>query len=51
MANTLRPYLTCVRSTLEAACCLQNFPCQQVERHNKPEVEYKYVTSRHVTSR
>ncbi|KAL6011287.1 Actin-related protein 2/3 complex subunit 4 [Asimina triloba] len=57
-ANTLRPYLTCIRNTLEAAMCLQkfkglllgafiklqdagmkNFPCQEVERHNKPEVE------------
>jgi len=23
---------------------LQNFPCQEVERHNKPEVELKYVS-------
>ncbi|KAK8933953.1 Actin-related protein 2/3 complex subunit 4 [Platanthera zijinensis] len=38
-ANTLRLYLTCIRHTLEAAMCLQNFPCQEVERHNKPEVE------------
>ncbi|KAK2993291.1 hypothetical protein RJ640_022130 [Escallonia rubra] len=44
-ANTLRLYLTCIRNTLEAAMCLQNFPCQEVERHNKPEVELKYVTS------
>lgn len=41
MANTLRPYLTCIRNTLNAAMCLQNFPCQEVERHNKPEVELK----------
>ncbi|KAL8484617.1 hypothetical protein ACS0TY_027059 [Phlomoides rotata] len=41
MANSLRLYLTCIRSTLEAAMCLQNFPCQEVERHNKPEVELK----------
>eukprot|EP00897_Mesotaenium_endlicherianum_P008118 jgi/Mesen1/7334/ME000377S06552 len=41
MANTLRPYLTCIRNTLNAALCLQNFPCQEVERHNKPEVELK----------
>ncbi|KAK6279264.1 hypothetical protein POUND7_019531 [Theobroma cacao] len=41
MANTLRLYLTCIRNTLEAAMCLQNFPCQEVERHNKPEVELK----------
>ncbi|GAQ81690.1 Actin-related protein Arp2/3 complex subunit ARPC4 [Klebsormidium nitens] len=41
MANTLRPYLTCIRNTLNATLCLQNFPCQEVERHNKPEVEFK----------
>ncbi|KAH7835683.1 hypothetical protein Vadar_028741 [Vaccinium darrowii] len=41
MANPLRLYLTCIRNTLEAAMCLQNFPCQEVERHNKPEVELK----------
>mmetsp|Transcript_33967 Transcript_33967/g.47056 ORF Transcript_33967/g.47056 Transcript_33967/m.47056 type:complete len:170 (+) Transcript_33967:140-649(+) len=41
MSNTLRPYLTCVRNTLTAALCIQNFPCQQVERHNKPEIEYR----------
>eukprot|EP00850_Spirogloea_muscicola_P010606 SM000063S19996 [mRNA] locus=s63:112174:114031:- [translate_table: standard] len=41
MANTLRPYLTCIRNTLQAALCLQDFPCQLVERHNKPEVEFK----------
>ncbi|KAL2921151.1 Actin-related protein 2/3 complex subunit 4 [Bienertia sinuspersici] len=40
-ANTMRLYLTCIRNTLEAAMCLQNFPCQEVERHNKPEVELK----------
>merc|ERR1712080_776907 len=39
MANTLRPYLNCVRSSLEASLCLQNFASQEVERHNKPEVE------------
>eukprot|EP01065_Artemidia_motanka_P012212 TRINITY_DN1669_c0_g2_i1.p1 TRINITY_DN1669_c0_g2~~TRINITY_DN1669_c0_g2_i1.p1 ORF type:complete len:179 (+),score=52.34 TRINITY_DN1669_c0_g2_i1:103-639(+) len=33
------PYLRCIQSTLEAALCLANFPSQQVERHNKPEVE------------
>ncbi|XP_057992632.1 actin-related protein 2/3 complex subunit 4 isoform X3 [Hevea brasiliensis] len=41
MANSLRLYFTCVRNTLEAALCLQNFPCQEVERHNKPKVELK----------
>jgi actin related protein 2/3 complex subunit 4 len=35
----LRPYLTAIKSTLTAAICLQNFASQQVERHNKPEVE------------
>ena len=43
MADTLRPYLTCVRHTLDAALCLQRSPCQQVERYNKPEVEFQYV--------
>ncbi|AEE83383.1 binding protein [Arabidopsis thaliana] len=41
MANSLRLYLACIKNTLEAAMCLQNFPCQEVERHNKPEVELK----------
>uniref|UniRef100_A0A7S1C620 Actin-related protein 2/3 complex subunit 4 n=1 Tax=Bicosoecida sp. CB-2014 TaxID=1486930 RepID=A0A7S1C620_9STRA len=41
MANSLRPYLTCIRHTLDAALCLRNFPSQTVERHNKPEVEMK----------
>ena len=40
-SNTVRPYLTCIRHTLNAACCLRNFPSQQVERHNVPEVEFK----------
>mmetsp|Transcript_20855 Transcript_20855/g.42314 ORF Transcript_20855/g.42314 Transcript_20855/m.42314 type:complete len:171 (+) Transcript_20855:133-645(+) len=39
MATSQQPYLACVRSTLTAALCLQNFGCQEVERHNKPEVE------------
>ncbi|CAJ0832438.1 1030_t:CDS:10 [Entrophospora sp. SA101] len=39
MSNTLRPYLKAVKSTLTAALCLENFPSQVVERHNKPEVE------------
>lgn len=38
-SNTLRPYLSCVRSTLTAAMTLENFASQVVERHNKPEVE------------
>jgi len=41
MAATLRPYLSAVRSTLEAAMCLENFSSQVVERHNKPEVEVR----------
>jgi len=39
MANTLKPYLNCIRRTLDAAMCLENFGSQLVERHNKPEVE------------
>nr|SVE82217.1 EOG090X0FA0 [Daphnia magna] len=41
MSATLRPYLSAVRSTLEAAMCLENFSSQVVERHNKPEVEVR----------
>jgi actin related protein 2/3 complex subunit 4 len=39
MSNTLRPYLNCIRSTLDAALCLRDFPSQTVERHNRPEIE------------
>ncbi|KAK2963266.1 putative ARP23 complex 20 kDa subunit [Blattamonas nauphoetae] len=38
-SSTLLPYLNCIRSTLNAALCLTNFPSRIVERHNKPEVE------------
>ena len=38
--NTIRPYLNCIRHTLNATCCLRNFPSQQIERHNIPEVEF-----------
>ncbi|XP_066902043.1 actin-related protein 2/3 complex subunit 4 [Halyomorpha halys] len=41
MSSTLRPYLTAVRHTLNAAMCLDNFSSQHVERHNKPEVEVR----------
>mmetsp|Transcript_3710 Transcript_3710/g.8843 ORF Transcript_3710/g.8843 Transcript_3710/m.8843 type:complete len:170 (+) Transcript_3710:220-729(+) len=40
MATSQQPYLACVRSTLTAAMCMQNFACQDVERHNKPEIEF-----------
>ena len=40
-AATLKPYLNCVKETLTAAMCVQNFDSQVVERHNKPEVEVK----------
>jgi len=39
--GALRPYLNCVRATITAALCLENFGSQIVERHNKPEVEMK----------
>ncbi|CDH59552.1 actin-related protein 2 3 complex subunit 4isoform 1 [Lichtheimia corymbifera JMRC:FSU:9682] len=39
MSNTLRPYLTAVRSSLTAALCLDNFSSEIAERHNTPEVE------------
>ena len=38
MATSAQPYLACVKSTLTAALCLQSFACQDVERHNRPEV-------------
>ena len=38
---TLKPYLLCVKRTLQAAMCLENFSSQKVERHNKPEIEVK----------
>ena len=41
MSSTLKPYLTAVRRTLEAAVCLVNFNSQVIERHNKPEVEVR----------
>lgn len=41
MSATLKPYLSAVRATLEAAMCLENFSSQIVERHNKPEVEIR----------
>ena len=41
MAN-YQLYLNCVKSTLTAALCIENFASQLVERHNKPEVEARY---------
>ena len=37
----LTAYLTTVRHSLMAALCVENFPSQVVERHNKPEVEVR----------
>lgn len=39
MSQSLRPYLTAVRYSLEAALTLANFSSQEVERHNRPEIE------------
>merc|ERR1712241_974850 len=44
MSATLKPYLICVKRTLQAAMCLENFSSQKVERHNKPEIEVKEST-------
>lgn len=41
MSASLKPYLTAVRCTLDAAICLENFSSQKVERHNKPEIEVR----------
>ncbi|AMD20917.1 HDR175Wp [Eremothecium sinecaudum] len=39
MSQSLRPYLNTVRYSLQAALNLSNFSSQDVERHNRPEVE------------
>ncbi|PNW81800.1 hypothetical protein CHLRE_06g260800v5 [Chlamydomonas reinhardtii] len=41
MALSLRPYTNNIRNELNKALCIQTFPCQHVERHNKPEVEIR----------
>jgi actin related protein 2/3 complex, subunit 4 len=41
MSGALKTYLDACKNTLVAALCLQNFPSQAVERHNKPEVEVR----------
>ena len=41
MATTHKSYYERVRRELNLALCVQNFPCQNVERHNKPEVEFQ----------
>ncbi|PWN51811.1 ARP23 complex 20 kDa subunit, partial [Violaceomyces palustris] len=38
-SNTLRPYLSCVRSTLTSAMTLENFSSQVRDTFNQPEVE------------
>eukprot|EP00306_Pavlova_sp_CCMP459_P024200 CAMPEP_0185543222 /NCGR_PEP_ID=MMETSP1381-20130426/3134_1 /TAXON_ID=298111 /ORGANISM="Pavlova sp., Strain CCMP459" /LENGTH=252 /DNA_ID=CAMNT_0028155301 /DNA_START=20 /DNA_END=779 /DNA_ORIENTATION=+ len=38
-SHVLQPYLDCIRHSLDAALCVQNFASQLVERHNKPEIE------------
>ncbi|GMH41262.1 hypothetical protein BSKO_09172 [Bryopsis sp. KO-2023] len=40
-SSSIRPYLQSIRETLNKAVCVRTFPCQDVERHNKPEVEYQ----------
>nr|ACO11033.1 Actin-related protein 2/3 complex subunit 4 [Caligus rogercresseyi] len=44
MSATLKPYLLCVKRSLEAAMCLENFNSQKVERHNKPMIEIQEST-------
>eukprot|EP00824_Muranothrix_gubernata_P005742 TRINITY_DN17525_c0_g1_i1.p2 TRINITY_DN17525_c0_g1~~TRINITY_DN17525_c0_g1_i1.p2 ORF type:complete len:194 (-),score=19.36 TRINITY_DN17525_c0_g1_i1:521-1102(-) len=39
MALSLANYLQCVREALNSALCIENFPSQVVEKHNKPIVE------------
>jgi actin related protein 2/3 complex subunit 4 len=39
MSGPLTLYLNAIRRSLQAALCLRNFASQEVERHNKPEIE------------
>ena len=39
--RSLEKYLGTVKSSLQCALCLRNFPSQSVEKHNKPEVEVR----------
>ncbi|GME86031.1 unnamed protein product [Ambrosiozyma monospora] len=41
MSQSLKPYLTAVRHSLNASLNLSNFSSQIVERHNYPEIESK----------
>ena len=41
--NAHKSYLNVVRNSLNAAICVQNFESRVTERHNKPEVESKYL--------
>ncbi|OUM54287.1 hypothetical protein BVG19_g3652 [[Candida] boidinii] len=43
MSQSLRPYLTAVRHSLNAALCLEDFSSQIVERHSYPEIENKHT--------
>ena len=43
--SALKAYLECIKSTLHAALCVENFASQIVERHNKPEIEVGCVAS------
>jgi actin related protein 2/3 complex subunit 4 len=38
-SGPLASYLTAIRRCLQASLCLRNFASQDVERHNKPEIE------------
>uniref|UniRef100_A0A7S0YAP1 Actin-related protein 2/3 complex subunit 4 n=1 Tax=Polytomella parva TaxID=51329 RepID=A0A7S0YAP1_9CHLO len=41
MTSSLDKYLAEIGKILDKALCIQLFPCQLVERHNKPEIEYQ----------
>ena len=46
--SPLQPYLNAIRRSLQSALCLRNFASQDVERHNKPEIETQTKSSREV---
>ncbi|KAH0793580.1 Actin-related protein 2/3 complex subunit 4 [Histomonas meleagridis] len=39
MTKSHQPYLNAIRRSLYSSLCLRNFASQDVERHNKPEIE------------
>lgn len=50
MTNPLGPYTEVIAHTLQASLCLRNFASEEVERHNKPEIEIQSSESSSVAN-